>query len=297
MNNAAIVSVLKDTRLHPWLLLLLGLCVLYIPSFYDLATTLWRADNQAHAPLVLIIAVWLIAQNWKKIVLPDGDVLRTRGAFGWPIVVFSLLMYVVGRSQGIIIFEIGSLISLLIGSILVFRGFAELRVIWFALFFMLFMLPLPGDFVAAVTQPMKIAVSYATEALLYHLGYPVARAGVILNIGQYQLQVADACAGLQTLFTLESMGLLYLNIVQHSSAMRNIVLAVLIIPISFFANVIRVCSLTLITYYFGDEVGQGFFHKFAGMVLYLSALLLIISTDSLLRVWDAKRKQEKIHAI
>jgi hypothetical protein len=40
--------------------------------------------------------------------------------------------------------------------------------------------------------------------------------------------------------------------------------------------------LTLITYHFGDEAGQGFLHGFAGMVLFLSALMLIIGTDSLL---------------
>jgi exosortase len=130
---------------------------------------------------------------------------------------------------------------------------------------------------------MKMAVSYATEHLLYWVGYPIARTGVILQIGQYQLMVADACAGLQTLLTLESLGLFYLNVVRHTSPVRNVVLALLIIPISFTANVIRVIALTLITYYFGDAAGQGFLHGFAGMVLFVSALLLIISVDSVLQ--------------
>lgn len=117
---------------------------------------------------------------------------------------------------------------------------------------------------------------------------------MILQIGQYQLLVADACAGLQTLFTLESMGLLYLNLVRHGSLFRNIALAILIIPISFFANVIRVITLTLITYYLGDEAGQGFLHGFAGMVLFVSALLLIIGTDSLLRVFSREEKTGEV---
>ena len=83
---------------------------------------------------------------------------------------------------------------------------------------------------------------------------------MIIQIGQYQLLVADACAGLNTLFTLEALGLLYLNVIRHSSLVRNIGLALLIIPISFTANVIRVMALTLITFYFGDEAGQGFLH-------------------------------------
>jgi exosortase/archaeosortase family protein len=94
--------------------------------------------------------------------------------------------------------------------------------------------------------------------------------------------VADACAGLHTLFTLEALGLLYMNLMGHESFKRNMLLASLIVPISFISNVIRVLILILITYYFGDAAGQGFLHGFAGMTLFLSALLLIIGLDSLL---------------
>ena len=137
-------------------------------------------------------------------------------------------------------------------------------------------------FVDAVTLPMKMAVSYVAESILFAAGYPIARTGVILQIGQYKLLVADACAGLHTLFTLEALGLLYLNLVQRDSLFRNVALAILVVPISFAANVIRVMVLTLITYHFGDGAGQGFLHGFAGMVLFLSALLLIIGVDTLL---------------
>jgi exosortase/archaeosortase family protein len=115
---------------------------------------------------------------------------------------------------------------------------------------------------------------------------------VILQIGQYQLLVADACAGLQTLLTLEALGLFYLNLMRHPSAFRNIGLALFIIPISFSANVIRVIVLTLITYYYGDAAGQGFLHGFAGMVLFVTALVLILSIDSALQ-WTIRRREAK----
>jgi len=154
----------------------------------------------------------------------------------------------------------------------------------FPLFFMLFLVPLPATMVDAVTQPLKLAVSSVATTILFGAGYPIARTGVILQIGQYQLLVADACAGLHTLFSLEAMGLLYLNVVRHTSLLRNVALAILIVPISFMANVIRVIVLALITYHFGDEAGQGFLHGFAGLVLFMAALLLITGADSLLRL-------------
>jgi exosortase B len=265
-----------------WLPIIAGLTVLYLPSLTDLLNGLWSTDQQAHGPIVLGIACWLIYRKWPDMWrVSEGQPTVTAG---WPIFVFGLLLYVVGRSQDILIFEIGSAIWLLAAIILLMRGSAALKAQWFPLFFMLFMIPLPGAVVDALTMPMKMAVSYVAENILFWGNYPIARTGVILQIGQYKLLVADACAGLHTLFTLEALGLLYLNIIRHDSLFRNVTLAILIIPISFTANVIRVMILTMITYHFGDEAGQGFLHGFAGIVLFLSALLLIIGVDSLLQL-------------
>lgn len=270
-------------RLLIWLPLTAGLTVLYLPSLIDLFRGIWGTDQQAHGPIVLGIACWLMYRKWPEMWRVSDNHPAVPGA-GWPIFVLGLLLYVIGRSQDILIFEIGSVIWLLAAFILLIRGSAALKAQWFPLFFMLFMIPLPGAVVDALTMPMKMAVSYVAENILFWANYPIARTGVILQIGQYKLLVADACAGLHTLFTLEALGLLYLNIIRHDSLFRNIALAVLIVPISFTANVIRVIVLTLITYHFGDEAGQGFLHGFAGMVLFLSALLLIIGVDSLLHV-------------
>ena len=270
-------------RLLTWLPIIAGLIVLYLPSLVDLFRGIWSTDQQAHGPIVLGIACWLIYRKWPEMCrLSEGQ--PAKPAAGWPIFVFGLLLYIIGRSQEILLFEIGSAIWLLAAILLLMRGSAALKAQWFPLFFMLFMIPLPGTVVDMLTMPMKMAVSYVAETLLFWANYPIARTGVILQIGQYKLLVADACAGLHTLFTLEALGLLYLNIIRHDSLFRNVALAIFIVPISFTANVIRVVVLTLITYYFGDEAGQGFLHGFAGMVLFLSALLLIIGVDSLLQL-------------
>lgn len=276
-------------QLMPWLVLLAALLFLYTPSFVDLFQGIWTTDEQAHGPIVLGISLWLLYRKW-----PAMLAIEARSSLaGWPVLIFGLLMFVFGRSQDILIFEIGSLLWLLAACLLLMRGSAALKAQWFPLFFMLFMIPLPGSVVDALTMPMKMAVSYVAEHVLYAAGYPIARSGVILHIGHYKLLVADACAGLHTLFTLEALGLLYLNLIRHDSLFRNVSLAILIVPISFTANVIRVMVLTLITYYFGDEAGQGFLHGFAGMVLFFTALILIIAVDSLIQ-FGVRRSRKNI---
>jgi len=273
--------------IHVWLPILAGFLALYVPSFIGLFKGIWATEEQAHGPIVLAIAVWLIYRRWSEMwQLSEG---RRSSMFAWPVLVFGLLLYLLGRTQQIISVELSSLIWLIAGTILLLRGGAALKSQWFPLLFLCFVIPLPGPVVDAFTMPMKMAVSYVAEHILFAVGYPIARSGVVLQIGAYKLLVAEACAGLHTLLSLEAMGLLYLNLVRHDSTFRNILLAILIVPISFVANVIRVMALTLITYHLGDEAGQGFLHGFSGIVLFVSALLLIIGLDSILRFGSRAR--------
>ncbi len=269
-----------------YLLVLAGLLALVLPTLRDLAINLWSTDEQGHGPIVLGVALWLVYRNW-------GAMLAARSApsgWAWPLLVLGVLLYLTGSLLDIYLFEVGSFLPVLAAIGLQLVGSKGLRKQWFALFFLFFMIPLPSGIVEALTMPMKMAVSYAAESVLHLFNYPISRSGVILQIGQYQLLVADACAGLHTLFTLEALGLLYLNMVRRDSLGRNITLAILIVPISFAANTIRVMVLSLITYHFGDEAGQGFLHGFAGMVLFMSALMLIITVDSVLhRLFDVRR--------
>jgi exosortase B len=282
LNASLVQDPVRRAALLPWVVAGVGLLALYVPTLVSLFGSIWASDAQGHGPIVLGVTIWLVHRSWSQ--LTDVNASAPMPLLAWPLLVLAAALFAVGRSQGIWIFEVGSSLLVVSGLVLLLRGPRQLKSIAFALFFMLFMIPLPGAVVDALTQPLKMAVSYVAEALLYAAGYPISRTGVILQIGPYQLLVADACAGLHTLFTLEALGLLYLNVVRYASLFRNVTLAILIVPISFAANVIRVCTLTLITYYFGDEAGQGFLHGFAGMVLFMSALMLIIATDGLLRL-------------
>jgi exosortase B len=266
-----------------------GLGLLFVPTIADLLHGAWATEEQGHGPIILCLALWLIWRKWPAI---TAAAVRG-GASGAASLILGigLILYILGRSQHILMFEIGAIPVLLTGLLWLAFGAASLRATWFAFFFMLFMVPLPGEIVAALTLPMKMAVSFVTEQVLYALGYPISRSGVILQIGQYQLLVADACAGLQTLLTLEALGLFYLNLKPHTSAVRNAVLALLIVPISFAANVTRVIVLTLITYHAGSAAGQGFLHGFAGIVLFLTALTLIMAADSALQ-WQVHRQAD-----
>jgi exosortase B len=275
----------------PWVVgtVIAGLLALYLPVYWGLAHTVWVSDEQGQGPIILLAALWLMYQRREAVAaLPDA---RT-GIGSMALLAFGLLLYAIGHSQGIWLFSVGSQIVVFAALLAVFKGAAGVRAMWFPLVFLIFMVPLPGPLVAAVTAPLKLAVSVVATEVMVLMGYPVARSGVLLMVGQYQLLVADACAGLTSMFTLEALGLLYLNMVQHTSKMRNAIMVVAVVPIAFIANVIRVVVLVLVTYHFGDAAGQGFVHSFAGLLLFVAAFVMLVSFDTLLglvmRLWKGR---------
>ncbi len=272
--------------------LALGLAALYGPTYYMLAHTVWATDEQGHGPIILAISLWLM---WRRRAEYHALEAKPATVSGAVLLVIGFLLYLLGHTQQLETFEVASQILVLAGCLLLLKGPAALRLMAFPLFFMIFMVPLPSVLVQIITVPLKTAVSYVAEAILHRVGYPIARTGVILSVGPYQLLVADACAGLNSMFTLEALGLLYMNLMNYTSIPRNVTLAVLIIPISFIANIIRVMILVLVTYHFGDAAGQGFVHGFAGMVLFMVALVLILLVDSLLSLIFRRRPAPPPH--
>lgn len=272
-------------KLGYWIPIFVALAVLYVPTYYSLGKTIWTTEEQGHGPIILAVVGWLIWQIRRKVA--ETAPLPAPLA-GWCVLIIGVLGYVLGRSQDIILFEVGSQIAIGAGVLLLVFGWSAIRLTWFPLFFLIFMVPVPGIVIDLLTGPLKHQVSVIAESILYAAGYPIARSGVMLTIGQYQLLVADACSGLNSMFSLSALGLLYVYITREGLWWKSAILLASILPIAFVANIVRVMILVLVTYHFGDEAGQGFIHGFAGMILFAIALGLLFALDTLLRLFAHK---------
>lgn len=263
----------------PWIVALAGYAAMYLPIYWWAANGIWQTEEHGHGPIILAVLLWLFWTLHKQIIEAPTQPVP---ALGWPLFVLGLFIYVVGRAFGISILEMGSQIFVVAGALLLMKGKRALRIAWFPVLYLIFMVPLPSMLVDAVTGPLKQWISAIVENVLFALGYPIARTGVILSIGQYQLQVADACSGLHSMFSLSALGTLFMYIMNRKSKLHNGIMLAAILPIAFVANVIRVIVLVLITYHLGDEAGQGFLHGTAGMVLMVAALLFFFLLDKVL---------------
>lgn len=281
-------SVAANALFNPWLLAALGFLAMYAPVYFEASQGIWQKEEHAHGGIILMLTAWMLYQQRSSLTTADSQDRSLNWAAA-SVLVLGGLLYLLGRLTQFSILEFASQLLTMCGGIWLLGGLRVLKAVWFPVFFLLFMIPLPGSLVDLLTGSLKQWVSYFVEVLLYAADYPIARTGVMLTVGQYRLQVADACSGLHSIFTLAAMGMLLMYLRQRPSWKHNALMLLAIIPIAFTANVIRVIALVLITYHLGDEAGQGFMHGAAGIVLIVVALLAFIGLDLLLvraaRIW------------
>ena len=258
-------------------ILAVGVLAFTLPTLFEVATTGWTTEQGGHGPLVLATGAWLV---WRELTDRRPALIPGKLAIGLPIVLAAVVVYVVARITGIIEIESFAMYFALIAAAYLLFGYGLLRTVWFPVVYLALALPPPDSVVAAVTQPIKIAISQWAVSLLHWLGYPIGGSGVTIQIAQYQLLVAAACAGLNSIISLGAICLFYVYLRRRSDFGSFAVVAVSVIPIAIFSNFIRVVALILITYYFGEAAGQGFIHDFAGLTMFAVALMTVFGIDA-----------------
>lgn len=256
----------------------LGLAAIVLPTMIQVARVSWSTEQGGHGPIVLATGIWLL---WRE--LKSGHAEQRPGKLSIGLLLMAPLMavFLLARITGVLEIEAFAMYGALITATYLLVGGAVLRTIWFPLVYLAFTLPPPDTVVAAVTQPIKIAISTWAVSLLDLLGYPVASSGVTIQIGQYQLLVAAACAGLNSIVTLGALCLFYVYLRHRSNFTAFIVMSLAAIPVAIISNFVRVLVLVLVTYHFGDATAQGFVHDFAGLLMFAVALLTVFAIDQL----------------
>lgn len=260
----------------PRLLFFLGLAAISIPTMYDVARLTWTTEQGGHAPIILATGLWLL---WR-----ESRGVEVRPPAGWLSLVLLLpllVLFGIARITGILEIEAFVMYGCLVLAAYSLVGRVMMRALWFPILYLAFALPPPDTVVAAITQPIKIAISDFAVQVLHTLGYPIASLGVMIQIANYQLLVAAACAGLNSIITLSAICMFYAYLRHGTDWAGFLIVAMFILPIAIFSNFVRVLILILVTYHLGEAAGQGFLHDFAGLTVFAIAITTIFAIDSL----------------
>jgi exosortase len=270
-----IVSHAADDTMYLKAVTYLLLIALYIPTFYKLFSFGWKQTDYTHGPLILLVFLYLIYRKRNVFTFtPDSEIHM----FSFSLLFFGSIMYALGSIHRVVMIESLSLIPVFLGTTGFLFGREAFRQVLFPSAFLIFLVPPPLFFIDMLTSPLKMFVAGASESLLRLAGYTLSRNGVILFIGDYSIVVGDACSGIRSLISLMAVGALYAYI-QSTTNLKKVVLFLSIIPIAIGANIIRLMLFALITYHFGEAAGQGFFHYFSGILIFILSLMSLVLID------------------
>ena len=249
--------------------------------------TRWETDSgyYSHGWLVLPVSVVLLWLNRKQLAACP----RKSNLWGLVIVAPALLLHIVGAGLVAGVVSGIALIGLLGGLVLTLFGWRMLKLTWFPIMFLIFMVPIPAVVIEKISFNMKLMAAAVAAKVIDFMGLVVVRDGSIIHlpaseyIPRYQrLIVDDVCSGLKYLISLTAFGALYAYIAQVKYRAKAILFAVSV-PISFVANVLRVILMVLVAYRWGVESVEGKVHDFFGIMLFVVAFIFLFMMEWLLR--------------
>ncbi len=264
-----------------------GLTILLVLFVFTYKTTLsWMftrylgADSYySHGFLVPFISLFFIFQQKDRLRQAEQNASIT----GLYIIIFALLLHLLGTALYIFFISGFSIFFLTIGLSLYLFGRKITKIIWFPLFFLILMFPLPQAIISLITFPLKIVAAKAGVWIVSLLGIPIHLEGFNIYIPAGHLLVGNPCSGLRSLIAFLALGAVFAYLTQVKPG-KKWLLFFLTIPIAILSNVTRVPILILASHYFGLEAAapDTFIHTGSGLLVFLIGFALLLTAAKVL---------------
>ena len=263
--------------------------ILYAPLFLTLYSVRWDTVDYTHAYFILPLSLWLTWRNRLKIKEAlSRQTVGGKNLISFSVLVFGIFMFIFGWRQDYIFVQTLSLIPVLFGLTGYLYGREMVKTMSFPIAYLILLVPPPFGILDSITLPMRHGISALTEKILLMLNYPISRNGLLLTIGYNDIFMGAPCSGFRSLITMISLVLVYVYI-SKGTLSKKLILTTFIIPMTLLGNLVRVITLCLITYYFGEEAGQGFFHNFSGIVIFIITIMGLMALDSALDKYQQRK--------
>ncbi len=231
---------------------LAALLAVYAPVIAGMAAEWATFPSLSHGFVVPLVSAYLI---WRRRELIRAEPLGSARA-GLAVLTVALGLLVVGLVTGESFVSRLSLPLALLGLMLYLTGSRVTGHVWPAIAYLLFMIPSPYLPLREITLHSRLLEAGVTARTLQWLGVPVTQQGVMLHLPSMTLEVADGCSAVRAIPALVALGVAYAHL-------------------HLVANLVRLVLTILAAYYIGAVTLTSPFHRFAGTVVFMAAVVLL----------------------
>ncbi len=171
-----------------------------------------------------------------------------------------------------------------------FFGRGWMRAAAFPLAYLIFMVPMPDAMADALETASKYA-SAEVANLFFHLsGTPFLRAGVIFQLPNITIEVAQECSGIRSSWVLLMTSILAANLFLKTP-WRRFALVAFVIPLAILRNGFRILVIGLLCVNVGPQMIHSLIHRRGGPLFFMLSLIPLFLLLWWLRNGDVRSRQ------
>jgi exosortase len=276
------VALLKQYRKAA--LIVVAIAVLYCRVLGELGQDWCTDPDYSHGLVIPFIVLWLL---WRRKAQFE-NIPATPSNIGLVIIVGSLAVLFLGDLGAELFLTRISLVGLIVGFVLFFRGWRTLSEAAFPLGLLLLVIPLPAIIFYQITFPLQLLASKLGSFLLESVHVPVLREGNVMVLPNITLEVAEACSGIRSLFTLATLTVLYGYLAEDSVWLRAFLFG-FTVPLALFCNGLRIMGTGLLGQYVDPSLAEGFFHTFSGWFIFVIAFFTLLGAHKCMALLKPNR--------
>jgi exosortase D (VPLPA-CTERM-specific) len=259
-------------------------CLAFSGALLELAHRWQGQEEYSHGFLIPVVTLWLL---WTR----RSAVRASIGQPSWAgpaLILVAGLLNITGELSGAFAFSQIGFVVALNGVVLGAGGYPLCRVTFVPIAFLLFAIPLPGFIDAELTLKLQLISSELGAFFIRLLGIPVYLDGNIIDMGNYKLQVVEACSGLRYLYPFLSLSFLAAYLF-HTRLWQRILVFLSSIPIAIGMNGFRIGLVGMLVDRWGPQMADGALHLFEGWVVFLACAALLFGEMNLLAIMSGQR--------
>jgi exosortase D (VPLPA-CTERM-specific) len=247
-----------------------SLAFIFADGLIDMEYRWSSMEQYSYGYMVPLVALFLLWQKMGEIKSMDWQ--PTWWSFG--LMALALLGWCLGELSALFIIVHYSFLLAIIALTLAVVGWRGARLLWAALVYLVFMIPLPSFILQQLSAELQLISTQIGVAVIRLMDISVFAEGNVIDLGNYQLQVVEACSGLNYLFPLMSFGFLIAALYEGRLWHRWLIFLATI-PITVLMNSIRIGIIGVTVEYWGIAAAEGFLHAFEGWFVFMACLALL----------------------
>jgi exosortase C (VPDSG-CTERM-specific) len=163
-----------------------------------------------------------------------------------------------------------------------FFGRDWMRAAAFPLAYLIFMVPMPDAMADALETASKYASAEVANVLFHFSGTPILRAGLVFQLPNITIEVAQECSGIRSSWVLFITSILAANLFLKTR-WRRFALVAFVIPLAILRNGFRIAVIGLLCVNAGPQMIHSAIHRRGGPVFFLLSLVPFLLLLWLLR--------------